>query len=283
MNHFVAIGSEQLAEAMAVLHGQQPGEATPPAAVPLRSEAPAFAATAGGAHDYFLILCQAARQPAYRALLAERPYEVRFVDSPELLLAHCVAHPPLGLLVDMLTSARMGPELLVATLNLGVTWPVMRVTLIDEQEARVLCFDPPCAGELLESLDEIAAGDPAWKHGTHHRRFVRLMLNSRVRFRSTTSEVWQRANSLNVSTGGVFLLTLEPPPVGERIELEILDLTAQPERMFGTVVHVNTWADAPDDLPGVGVRLELEGVSEELRQALVRPEHLARRATLRNG
>lgn len=95
----------------------------------------------------------------------------------------------------------------------------------------------------------------------NRRRAMRLALHANVTLRSETN--FYSAMTENISEGGVFVATLSPPPVGEKVKLQI---TVEGEG--GIVVNgiVRWLRDSDDGYSGCGI--QFEGLSPQAAQAI---------------
>jgi hypothetical protein len=213
---------------------------------------------------YFVCLCSAEQQPALRAVCAASGYRVEFVETIETLLKVCLEHPPLGLILEIGTSIRIGAERMSNFLNLGVNWPVMRCAVPPDGEARVMCFEPPHGEPLLGALDGIAAGDPSWQHPRFKRRHLRLNMPGRARVRLATEARWRLGNLDGISCGGAFIMmTSDAPPLREELEIELVDF--QPlARVRGRAVRLRAWEDGLL-IPGVGIEFDPASIDDGFR------------------
>ena len=130
-----------------------------------------------------------------------------------------------------------------------------------------MCQAPFKREPLSKALAEICAGDVSWKHPVNMRKFVRINQNARVWFRRQGAEAWRRANCQSMSVSGLFLLTLDPEPVGTEVELRILDTAAEEVAISGAVIWNHKWEDGPH-IPGSGVNFDRSTVPESFRDYL---------------
>jgi tetratricopeptide (TPR) repeat protein len=114
------------------------------------------------------------------------------------------------------------------------------------------------------------------------QKYPRYRLNAPIDLFTALSE--HRGLPLeNISLGGVFIRTTEPPPPGARVKLllqpDLGDATASPLRLIGRVVHVidERMGQIKAHPPGIGV--QFEGVTGEIEAQLQRlVDALAERA-----
>ncbi|MBU0637615.1 MAG: PilZ domain-containing protein [Planctomycetes bacterium] len=216
---------------------------------------------------YFLVLCLAERAARYEEVFAKLPHEFSFVADTLDLLVRCMERPPLAVLIDTTSSARIGASVINPLFELQTGWPLLRCTLRPDGTVTVLCTAPDRRGTLTEALDAIAADDPGWRP-PWGRRYLRGQVNCRVRMRACGEETWQPGNCLDLSTNGAFIITYHAPDVGQEMELEINDLLEEPVRVRGRVARVRRWEDGVD-IPGMGVQLEMRSVPPELSRAII--------------
>lgn len=217
---------------------------------------------------YFLGLCSADKQPQLAAACGVFAPQLKQVETVESLLQCAVQHPPLALVLELATSIRAGAERMSKFLNLGVSWPVMRCAVGSEGDARIMCFEPPHGEPLCQALAAIVQGDPAWSHPRFSRRHLRLNIPGRIRVRVAGETRWRRGNHTSISCGDCFaLMTSDAPEVGERVEIELIDLAQPMPGLAGTVAWQRTW-DEGLEVPGVEIEFCPETVPASLRSAL---------------
>lgn len=224
---------------------------------------------------YFLVLCSAARRAAYdRYLAACGGYQASYVDSVEKVLMTALEQPPLALLADVPTITRLGSDVINPLFHLGVAWPAFRVMLRPDGSADLMCHAPLRLGALDDALRDIAAGDPRWRHPRHSRRHLRMEIECRVRMRKPGQPAWHPGNTLNVGSGGAFIISYDDFRLGEQIEMDILDLLDKPLRLAAVVASVRAWEQSRR-LPGIGVSFLPPGPGLPLRRAIGRPEYIS--------
>src|SRR5690606_15480380 len=110
-------------------------------------------------------------------------HRARLVHSVEALVAECVACPPAGILLDMHAMTRLGAMATAPLFELDVDWPILRCTLLPDGGVNFMSVDPLRFGALGEALDEIAAGNPAWRRTDRFRKSLRLNVACRLLIR----------------------------------------------------------------------------------------------------
>lgn len=180
---------------------------------------------------------------------------------------HCVSDPPAAVLMDLASTLHAGVSETAPLYDLGIDLPILRCTGGNGQPWISMCQAPFKRLPLEQAIAEIAAGDPSWKHPVNLRRFVRVNQNARVWFRKSPEGDWIKANCQSMSVSGLFLLTLDPAPVGSDIELRILDTTPLEVKICGSVVWIHHWDDGPH-IPGCGVNFDRDTVPDSFRDYL---------------
>lgn len=212
------------------------------------------------------LICSADRAGLYAGLSKALQLELR-VSSVTIDALHAVVYDPgRALLVDMATTLHAGVSETGRLYELGIAMPILRCTQDENGAWTAMCQAPFKRLSLLAAMKEIAAGDPSWKHPNLQRFSVRVPLRSRVRFRTAGAADWTRANVLNASVGGVFVLTQEVQPNGTELEIELLDV-GEGVVLRGKTVWGTPW-DNGVQLPGMGIQLDPEAVSHQYRSCL---------------
>ncbi len=91
---------------------------------------------------------------------------------------------------------------------------------------------------------------------------------TRLQLRFATKEEFEREYNENLSKGGVFIATSEPPPLRAKVEFDIFaPEREEPLTLMGEVVHV---IGADQQVPGMepGVALQIMNYDDELDQRL---------------
>lgn len=96
------------------------------------------------------------------------------------------------------------------------------------------------------------------------RRDARHAMRVRMDYRNRGGGDFLFEYSMNISKGGIFILTRDPLPVGTTVEMRF-----QPPGMEdvlevnGRVVWVNEYRPESDDNPNPGMGIQFEGLAEE--------------------
>jgi hypothetical protein len=214
------------------------------------------------------LVCSPERAGLYPAVVEGSGLQLRTVSSVGDAVRACVAGPGRAVMVDMSTTLHAGVSETAPLYEMGINLPILRCTQVESGEWTAMCQAPFKRLPLLMALKEIAQGDPSWQHPKFVRRYVRVPLSTRVRFRLVGSaNAWKRANCSNASISGLFLLTQEIEPIGSELELEILDAGGLVQGVRGFVTWAHAWDDGPH-LPGMGVDFDLESVPDAFREFL---------------
>jgi hypothetical protein len=217
--------------------------------------------------DYFLLLAAGERETLYREAVKGLPYDIVIVDGILPLLTGCIQEPPLAVLIDAPSAARIGAALVNPLFELHMKWPVMRCTTRPDGGVNVMSSSPDRQGTLSEALPAIIAGDPTWLP-PWKRRYVRVDVQCRARMRFTGEDRWRQCNCLNLSRHGAFVVSYEPSTIGDTLELEVWDIAEKPAYAKAKVVRMRKWDDGPK-LPGVGVDFDAGTATHELSRLLM--------------
>ncbi|MEW6379476.1 MAG: PilZ domain-containing protein [bacterium] len=85
------------------------------------------------------------------------------------------------------------------------------------------------------------------------RKYKRYRSILRVLIRQDHSSDFLRANTLNISQGGMFITTIFPFQPDLRLEVQIHDVAPEPIQAVIRVAWMRPW-DVPHQLPGIGVQ-----------------------------
>jgi len=203
----------------------------------------------------------------YAGVADEAQLELRIVHSVADAVRGCVSDPGRAVLIDMATTLHAGVSETAPLYELGIDLPILRCNQSEAGVWTAMCQAPFKRLPLSAALREIAQLDPSWRHPKFLRRFVRVPLLSRLRFRPRDSSEWLRGNCSNASISGLFLMTLDTQPIGSEIEIELVDAGGPGRLVRGMVTWVHAWEDGPH-LPGMGVDFDLASVSTEFRTYL---------------
>ena len=78
------------------------------------------------AENRFVVLCDAERQERYSTELHSADHQVEMLDDVVDVLKTCIRHPPLAVIVDMVSGRKMNGDAIVALTNLELSWPILR-------------------------------------------------------------------------------------------------------------------------------------------------------------
>jgi len=101
------------------------------------------------------------------------------------------------------------------------------------------------------------------------RRDERHPLRIRMDYRDATGGNFLYEYTQNISSGGIFIETREPLPVGTEVEMrfqppgaeEVLEVT-------GKVMWVNPYRPDSDDNPNPGMGIQFENIPDEIKEQL---------------
>ncbi|MDX1503246.1 MAG: PilZ domain-containing protein [Thermoanaerobaculia bacterium] len=111
--------------------------------------------------------------------------------------------------------------------------------------------------------------EPGSSDGSSLRRAPRAQLELEVRLEFDTGKKLGPAITADVSASGMYVQTLDPPPVGALVRFELdLPRRREPIRGHGEVAWIRVRPEGPDRPPGVGIRFR--ALDPEGRQALER-------------
>jgi hypothetical protein len=221
------------------------------------------------------VLCLEERQALYKAHCEKWGDRVRFVDNIDDLFMEAADIPPYGVLVDIMTSVRIGAAVMNPLLNLEMAWPVARCRTAPDGSVSVICSEPRHNEPLAQALDGMMSEDPNWRHPRYKRRFIRVNVEARVRIHCEGESDWRVGNALNVSMAGAFVFMQSPPPGKVKIQLEFRDILPEPTSHPAVTVWSRSW-DASPALPGLAIQFDPGVISDELRlkiRQLARPSN----------
>lgn len=222
---------------------------------------------ADSSRNHVYVVCSPDRSDLYGPVAAGSPLELRIVPSVSEAVRGCVCDPGRAVIIDMVTTLHAGVSETAPLYDLGIDLPVLRCNQSESGAWTAMCQAPFKRVQLPLALQEIADRDPSWRHPTFLRRYVRVPLLSRVRFRISESETWHRGNCSNASVSGLFLLSLDTQPIGTELDIELLDAGAESTKVRGMVTWFHAWEDGPH-LPGMGLDFDLASVSTSFREFL---------------
>ena len=116
-----------------------------------------------------------------------------------------------------------------------------------------MSVDPIRTAAMVDALKLIGGGDTTWHHKAYPRKYVRLRLQERVRFRPLGQDDWHRGHTLDMGRGGCFVVTYDVLEAGTDVELEFVDLENAPFATEARVEWVRDWEKAKGHLPGMGM------------------------------
>lgn len=213
----------------------------------------------------FLLLCAENRRILYDCLLDEVDHDVAVETDIERLMARAISHPPLAVIVDSVTSMRLGPRKMWPVFAVGMAWPVLRCSIKEgNKTAEVISVHPPMRASLREALTELEAREI---ESGNPRQQVRFDLNASIRYRPTEDAPWQDGVLINLSTGGALVSADNLPNPGEMLELHI-DASENEPLLIDAVVMWASNNPPGSDLPGFGVSFESEDARELVSQVI---------------
>ncbi len=221
------------------------------------------------------VLCLEERQGLYKPHCDKWGERVRFVANIDDLFMEAADTPPQGVLVDIMTSVRMGAAVMNPLLNLEMAWPVARCRTAPDGNVSVICSEPRHNEHLAVALEGMLTEDPTWRHPRYKRRFIRVNVECRVRIFCEGETDWRVGNAQNVSMAGAFVFMHSPPPRGVKIQLEFRDILPAPTTHEAITVWSRGWEVGPA-LPGLAIQFDPKIIDENLRQkirVLARPSN----------
>lgn len=221
-----------------------------------------------GVENRFVVLCDSERQERYAAELGEVSHEVEMLDDVVEVLKTCIRHPPLAVIVDMVSGRKMNGDAIVALTNLELSWPILRCRKKPGGGLMVISTHPINRAPFIEALNEISVGSPAWTRDDVLRKHVRLSVQLRARVRFGDEESWDMGTILNIGARGCFFHTYRSAEKGTSVIVELRDLYDLPFEIQGHVAWSRTWRQSPK-LPGFGVVFD-GGPMEHLIDAIMR-------------
>ncbi len=211
----------------------------------------------------FVFLCIAERQAICTAILSQLGHDFELVTHPREVVRLCVEGDVAGVLLDTISSVRVGIHEMAAVYDMGINIPVLRVSGWEAGVPIAMCNAPFRKGPLEQSLREIVSGDPSWNHPTYLRRTLRVPLPTRIEIRDDAEEI--KGYGINASVTGTFVLTWDSPRLGEIVTVRFLDLPFSFETK-ARVCRSTPW-DAAKKIPGCGLAF-LEKPPEDFRHMI---------------
>ncbi|MBF0274686.1 MAG: PilZ domain-containing protein [Nitrospinae bacterium] len=218
----------------------------------------------------FLFLCEGYRQENYHDTLGNYKDEIVFYQDIDKLLHHCIEKPPNAVFVDLKTSMRNTSNSLLNTLyRLNMNWPVLRCNMGGDGSASVMSIKGEDNGESLsEVIKNIMNNDPDWSISKINRIFMRADVTCRIQMHKVGEKKWGLGNITSLSSGGSYVISYDPPDIGETIRLKIMDISSTPIDCKGEVKWVRRW-DEGTQLPGVGLTFDRRSFTSPHKKALV--------------
>lgn len=218
----------------------------------------------------YYFFCDKDRKNYYQQMLKTTIHEIIFFNSINLLVKEIISNPPSALLIDIPSSIRVGLEHMSFFNNLPVIWPIVRCNITTNGFAFATCDSPPRRDPLPAALNAIARGDESWSSKNFTRKYLRLDLGCRIKIKKEDQNIWRRGNTLNISAGGFFAVTYDPPEKGSIVEIELQDLAKTPIICKGKTMWSRSW-ESTSKLPGVGIALLDSADNIEFKDALRQP------------
>lgn len=201
---------------------------------------------------HFVVFCVKKYQPKYRSEVGHLPHDVIFMETLETLVREITDVPPSALLMDQATESLVGKDLASPLYRLAMKWPVLKSVVGKEDSIQVTALDGIKIAPITEAFDDIAKADPAWVNPALKRCYLRQEIPCRARIMGKKDGDWILGNIRNLSMGGSFVGTFNPPEPGKIVLLEIWDLGERPLRCKAKASWVRRWEDSVQ-LPGVGL------------------------------
>lgn len=183
-------------------------------------------------------------------------FPVRYVSEGVAVQTTSRELSPLGIEVRCLAPPQVGARVSMALYLPNTAIPEVAIGRVAQARAGApgesgfwadfIVVDPQARMRISHLLSESDQRDAG-----RHRTFERVPVKLAVRFRTATEFVQEHA--LNLSRGGIFIQSDDPPPNGSAVEVEIhLPDTGPPVTTNGIVVHRQL--GEPGKLAGVGVQ-----------------------------
>jgi len=215
----------------------------------------------------FYFLCSADRIPLYEKVTAKIPYSFAYFNNVRELIRVSLGAPPVAIFIDIQTSIKENINNSEIFSNLFVVWPVLRCTVLQSGAVSAVSNNPPrrdsidvIAAEIIENYDH-------WKNSAYHRQHVRVDVECRMKIRRIDSKFWARANCQDISSGGFFAITYDPPERGCAVEIQLQDLTPETISFTAKSMWTRKWDDSTQ-MPGLGVAIETGTIHPAFMQAL---------------
>lgn len=197
----------------------------------------------------FVLLCVAEREAICRQVLARFDYQFELVEHPREVVRLCVEGDVAGVLLDTISSVRVGMHEMAAVYDMGINIPVLRVSGWEADAPIAMCNAPFRKGELGQCLREITAHDPSWRHPTYARSTLRVPMPTRILIQNELAEI--KGYGVNASVTGIFAVAWEPPRLETIVALHFLDLPFS-FKAKARVCRATPW-ETPGRIPGCGL------------------------------
>jgi hypothetical protein len=215
----------------------------------------------------FYFFCSKNRQDFYKLAIDRIGYHVVFFTSIKELVRISLGIPPTAVLLDIQTCIKAGLSETDLLHNLLVTWPILRCTVTQNLFVTASSNNPPYRGTLDDAIYEMIKNFDAWKNPAYNRHHVRLDVECRMKIRRADLKCWARANCQNISSGGFFAVTYDPPEKGCDVEIQLHDLADDTITFTAKSMWVRRWDDSTQ-LPGLGIAIETGAAHPAYIQAL---------------
>jgi len=162
-------------------------------------------------------------------------FPVRYVSEGVAVQTTSRELSPLGIAVRSLNPPQVGARVSMALYLPNTAIPEVAIGRVAQARMRI--------SHLLSENDQ--------RDGGRHRTFQRVAVKLEVRFR--TANEFVKEHALNLSRGGIFIQSDDPPPIDSAVEVEIhLPDAGLPVTGNGIVVHRQL--AAPGKVSGAGVQ-----------------------------
>lgn len=164
------------------------------------------------------------------------------------------------MLIDVPTAIRADPETMRRVYEMQIAAPIMRTNIRTGGTIGVFSAQTGWHGTLDGALEAIGTESLPITQGIRRRRLLRVDFQSRVLIHVPGEESPRRANTLDISGEGCFVISYDPLPIGHPAELEFIDADYPAPRSKGVVAWKREW-DPAGLIPGMGFRLDAVTVS----------------------
>ncbi len=205
----------------------------------------------------FIFFCLKGRQAKYQQSVAKLSQEILFVSVPDLLIQSIIERPPAGVLVDIVSGMRIGTKNMIPIYNLNLHWPVLRCNISSNGSAVAMDIGRNKGVSLSEAVNAISSGDSSWFNSAFKRNTIRIAVPFRVKIFKQGGDSWNLGNIMNLCHNGSLVHTCDPPKPGERVSLEIMDLSEKPTKCAARTVWARRWEESVQ-LPCAGFSFDQE-------------------------